>query len=74
MARGLKPLKLSPADFQDLVLFWLMENMDAKEIADLERRLTLPPPNTVIKKNDPVWSRDAEMAMFKSAMKPKKSS
>lgn len=52
------------------MLFWLMDGLSEQGLADLERQLTLPPPNTVIKKDDPIWGRDAEMAAFKSAMKP----
>jgi hypothetical protein len=62
-----KPFDLAPDEFQDLVLFWLMDGVSEKGLIDLERQLTLPPPMTKIDKNDPIWSRDAEMAMFKQA-------
>lgn len=35
----------------------------------LEQELTMPPPGTTIKKDDPIWSAEAEMAQFKSASK-----
>lgn len=67
-ARGVKPKKLDCADFQDLVLFWLMEHRDEESLHELERELTMPPPNTEVAANDPNWGADAEMAMFMDAM------
>lgn len=69
LTHGVKPLKLTPAEFQDLVLFWLSEGLSEKGLMDLERQLTVPPPMHKVQKSDPVWSRDAEMAAFRKATK-----
>lgn len=60
---------MEPAEFQDLVLFWLTDGLSEKGRMDLERQLTVPPPMTKIDRADPVWSRDAELAAFKRATK-----
>lgn len=67
MARGIKPLKLAEAEFQDLVLYWLTDGATSESLAQFERQLTLPPPGTEIKKDDPIWGAEAEMAIFSSA-------
>lgn len=71
LSQGIKPLKLNESEFQDLVYYWLCDGRDDKEMAQLERDLTIPPVGVKIKKNDPIWSRDAEMAAFKSATRQK---
>ncbi len=68
-ARGVKILKETPADFQDLVLFWLTDGLSEKGLMDLERQLTIPPAMHKVDKADPVWGREAEMAAFKAAAK-----
>jgi hypothetical protein len=62
-------MKLEPAEFQDLVLFWLTDGLSEKGLMDLERQLTVPPVMHKVEKSDPVWSRDAEMAAFKKLAK-----
>lgn len=63
--RGIKPLKLDIAEFQDVVLFWLSDGLSEKGLMDLERQLTVPPPMHKVDKDDPIWSGKAEMAIFK---------
>lgn len=67
LARGIKPLKLAYPELLDLALHWMTDGATAESLADFERQLTLPPPNTEIRKDDPIWGRDAEMAMFSKA-------
>jgi hypothetical protein len=70
LARGIHAVKLSPSDFQDLVLYWLMENRNAEELYELERDLTMPPPDFEVPADDPVWGAEAEMGLF-MALVPK---
>lgn len=46
-----------------------MDGLSEKGLMDLERQLTIPPPMHKVQRNDPVWSRDAEMAAFRKAGK-----
>lgn len=62
------PLKLSPADLQDLILFWLSDNLDEQGMYKLERDLTIPPVLADLDPNDPIWGADAEMDAFRGLM------
>lgn len=64
LSRGLAPKNLEVADFQDLVLNWLMEHRDENGLYELERDLTLPPLDYEVAANDPIWGDEAEMGLF----------
>jgi hypothetical protein len=59
--------KLSAADLCDLVYWWLTQEMDEKQKARVDVELSIPPAGTALPKDDPIWSADAEMQMFKKA-------
>jgi len=48
----------------DLITFWLFEGLSSEDAMEMEIFMTQPPPNAVIQEDDPLWSADAEMAMF----------
>lgn len=58
----MKPLQLSPADFCDLVYYWMARNADEKERAKLDEALGAPPEGEV--GDAPGWSREEQMAAF----------
>lgn len=72
VARGIRPIKLPEPDLLDLIQFWLTDGLSEQGLADFERQLTMPPALHKVEKNDPIWSADSEMALFKKSLRPKK--
>lgn len=62
---GFSPLDLNPGDFTDAVYFWAVRNMDDKERMKFDNELTIPPANIAPAEDDPMWSAEAEMALFR---------
>lgn len=69
--RGIKPLKLSPPDFCDLVQFFITRNMDQKEQDAYGRKLWMPPPGVEPEDDNPYWGVEAEMRDFERSRKGK---
>lgn len=59
-------MQWAPWDLCDVIQFWLFENLSDDSAHQLETRLIEPPPDIspAILAEDPLWSADAEMAMF----------
>lgn len=62
--RGIKPLKLSPSDFCDLILYFVTRNMDQKEQDAFGRKLYLPPRGVEPDDDLPYWGLNAEIEAF----------
>lgn len=73
LSQGIDWQSLHPADAADLVYYWLAKDRDEKELGKLDIELTIPPANVQPEADDPMWSAEAEMALFKKNSAPARS-
>lgn len=64
ISQGVDCQELHPADFCDLVYYWLSKDLEAKERHRLDMDLTTPPANIAPSEDDPMWSDDALLASW----------
>lgn len=60
LSRGVDVLKLSPGDFVDVVWYWILKDMDAKESEKLGQKVWMPPRGEDVHPDDPFWGEEAE--------------
>lgn len=63
VANGVKPLKLSMADFCDLVYYWASRHASEEEQAKLDETIGEPPEGEEGAET-PGWSREEQLAAF----------
>lgn len=64
-ANGVSPMELHVSDLTDTIYYWCVRNMDEKERSRFDNDITIPPANIAPSEDDPMWSAEAEMALFR---------
>ena len=69
-ARNVDPLALSVERFCNLVYYWATRNLKPDDVEKFDAALAAPPsgdqPSEQVSHASGAWSRDAELALFKS--------
>lgn len=72
LGRGVDVLKLSPADFLDVVWYWLIKDADEKTTDKIGRKVWLPPRGEEPTDDNPYYGLAAEEAAFEDMNRRKR--